>query len=426
MLRRLRIRITLLTALLTGGVLVCTLLFAFTVTRRQYLDNRRAAFAEAVAQLQYQWDRYDRLEGDWLAQLEAQTGMRLLLTENGQPLLHTLRADEDTRVLFAAARRAAEQRGLDIGTPPLTGSQNADFTYSEKGGDYRCAVRMEGTAGGRWTSLVAVQSLAPEQVYTLRLAALFGLAAAVGGGGLALAGWFVAGRAVRPVGRAMDEQQRFLSAASHELRTPLAVIRANAGAALHRPDQAQTYLSVIDGEAQRMGVLVDELLLLSAGASARARLRPERLEPDTFLLDFAEGMEPLAREKGRELRMCLPREAPPPVQADGYRLRQLLTILLDNALRFAPAGSAVELRLTEKGRRVRFWVTDHGPGVPDRDKQRIFRRFARGHEAEDGARHYGLGLAVAAELAALHSGRLWVEDAPGGGAAFCLELPAGR
>ena len=272
MLRRLRIRITLLTALLTGGVLVCTLLFAFTVTRRQYLDNRRAAFAEAVAQLQYQWDRYDRLEGDWLAQLEAQTGMRLLLTENGQPLLHTLRADEDTQVLFAAARRAAEQRGLDIGTPPLTGSQNADFTYSEKGGDYRCAVRMEGTAGGRWTSLVAVQSLAPEQVYTLRLAALFGLAAAVGGGGLALAGWFVAGRAVRPVGRAIDEQQRFLSAASHELRTPLAVIRANAGAALHRPDQAQTYLSVIDGEAQRMGALVHELLLLSAGASARARL----------------------------------------------------------------------------------------------------------------------------------------------------------
>ena len=99
---------------------------------------------------------------------------------------------------------------------------------------------------------------------------------------------------------------------------------------------------------------------------------------------------------------------------------------MDNALRFAPEGSEIELGLAERGGRVRFWVADHGPGVTDCDKKRIFERFYRGQAAGEDPRHHGLGLAVAAELAALHGGRLWVEDAPGGGAAFCLELPAGR
>src|SRR5699024_10475166 len=120
---------------------------------------------------------------------------------------------------------------------------------------------------------------------------------------------------------------QFLSAAGHELRTPLAVIRANAAAAAGKPEQAGRYLEVIDGESRRMGALVDDLLLLSAGASARARLRREPLEPDTFLLDFAESMEPLARKRGRGLRVDLPSGALPAVSADAFRLRQLLTIL---------------------------------------------------------------------------------------------------
>ena len=94
MLRRLRARITLLAALLTGAVLTGALLFAFGVTCRQYSDSRRSAFETAVTQLQYQWDRYDQLDGDWLTRLEAQNGMKVLLTENGNPLLHSLRLSE--------------------------------------------------------------------------------------------------------------------------------------------------------------------------------------------------------------------------------------------------------------------------------------------------------------------------------------------
>ena len=89
----------------------------------------------------------------------------------------------------------------------------------------------------------------------------------------------------------------------------------------------------------------------------------------------------------------------------------------------------MELTLEARGGGVRFVVTDHGPGVADRDKKRIFERFVRAGQPRpeaDGRQHYGLGLAVAKELASLHRGRLWVEDAFGGGAAFVLELPAAK
>lgn len=427
MLKRLQARITLLAVLLTGAVLTGALLFAFGVARDQYADSRRAAFETAVNQLQYQWDRYDQLDGDWLARLEAQNGMKMLLTENGKPLLHSLRLSEKEQAIFVQAKQAAEeQHGILADAPPLAGSQSADFTFSADSRNWRCAVRLDGGPGGQWTSLVAVQDLVPEQAWALRMAALFGAVAAAGWSILAAAGWFIAGRAVRPVAQAMEQQQQFLSAAGHELRTPLAVIRANAGAADRQPQQARKYLSVIDGEAKRMGALVDELLLLSAGASARTRLRREALAPDTFLLDFTEGMEPLAQKRDRHLTVQLPFDALPAVEADAYRLRQLMAILVDNALRFAPVGSEIELGLAEKGGRVRFWVADHGPGVADKDKKRIFERFYRGQNAGEEPRHHGLGLAVAFELTALHNGRLWVEDTPGGGATFCLELPAGR
>lgn len=431
MLTRLRRRIALLAALLTGGVLAAALCFAFFIVQNQYRTSREAAFAQAVSQLQYQWERFDLLEDSWLARLESQNGLWVQLAENGQPLLYSRRQSETAgAVLQAAEAMARDSYRADPAARPLAGvsEQSADFVFCCQGVRYRCAVRISGVAEGGWRSLTAVQSLEPENRYRARLAAVFLLVGAGCGGLLWLVCWFVAGRAVAPVGRAMDQQQRFLSEAGHELRTPLAVIRANVGAARSRPDKAAGYLRTIDGESRRMGQLVDELLLLSAGASARGRLRLEPLAPDTFLLDFAEAMEPLAARRGRRLETRLPAAALPPVLADGYRLRQLLAILLDNALDYAPPGSAVELALEARGGGVRFWVTDQGPGVADRDKKRIFERFVRaGQPRPAGSRqHYGLGLAVAKELAGLHRGRLWVEDAPGGGAAFGLELPAAR
>lgn len=427
MLKKLRVRITALAALLTGAVLAAALGLAFAITREQYQVSRQTAFLAVVNQLQYQWSSFDRLEDQWLFEQERQNGLYIRLEQNGMPLLYSQRAAETKNAVFDVVRKTARQEyQVDCDARPIAGlsQREADFTVPITGRPYRCAVRVLLEPGNSWNTLLVAQDISGEQQYCLQLGAAF---IALGGVGLAVltaACWYVAGRAIEPVRDAMERQQQFLSAAGHELRTPLAVIRANVGAATSQPQNTTRYLKVVDEESARMGGLVDELLLLSAGTSAKQRLSCQLLDPDTFLLDFYESMEPLAVKQNRRLEVQLPDGAVPPILADSYRLRQLLTILLDNALRYAPEQTAVVLQLDVLRDKVCFAVMDHGPGVPDREKKHIFDRFYRGNASTGNRCHYGLGLAVARELTTLHEGKLWVEDAPGGGAKFFLSLKA--
>lgn len=426
MLTRLRISLAAITSLLTGAVLAVAVLLGYGISRELYLSGREAAFVSAVDQVQMQWLRYSTLDSGWLNQLESSGDLAFYLEENGVPLLYSLRQPDTAQAVFDKIRQSAEQSfNVSLSAAPLTSTSGKDLSFSltENGTVYRCAVRLSAPKQGQWTTLLAFQDTAPEEAYCRALAVRFACVAFAGWVLLTLIGWLISGQAVRPVAQAFRSQQAFLSAAGHELRTPLAVIRANAGAARQQPGKVWQYLHVIDEECARMGTLVDDLLLLSAGTSARQRLNPEPIEPDAFLLDFAESMEPLARRCQRRLQADLPDQAVPKIRADAYRLRQVLTVLLDNALRFAPENTTIHLRLTTARGQVRFTVEDGGPGVPVGERKRIFDRFYRIGGQGD-ARHYGLGLSVARELTQLHGGRIWVEDTPDGGAAFCVSFPA--
>ena len=428
MLRNLRLRITLLAALLTGAVLAVVLGFDCRIAGEQYTSARQDAFDGVVDQLQYQWEQFNQLEDGWLQQLETGSDVLVRLEENGVPLLYSSRRSAADQTLLQAVRDEAEQYyTVDLDSCPmweLNTSAPAFSLTAADGRNYRCTMRLH-MEEDRWTALLAAQDLAVEQAYLARLILLFVLVGVAAWLMICLICWFVAGRAIRPVGEAMDRQQQFLSVAGHELRTPLAVIRANVGAALQQPDRADRSLHTIDSEAKRMGTLVDELLLLSAGASARRRLQLETLAPDTFLLDFAESMEPLATQSGHSIQAELPNGEVSPLPCDSYRLRQLLTILVDNALRFAPEHTTIRLQILQINGHVQFRVVDQGPGVAPADRKRIFERFYSSPLYED-HHHYGLGLAVARELVLLHGGRIWVQDTPGGGATFCAELPCRR
>lgn len=107
-------------------------------------------------------------------------------------------------------------------------------------------------------------------------------------------------------------------------------------------------------------------------------------------------------------------------------MEQLLAILVQNALDYTPQGGSVTLGADGAHGHIRLWVSDTGPGVPDAEKERVFERFYRADHSRSDKLHFGLGLAVARELAALHGGTLRVYDAPGSGACFVLTLPAAR
>lgn len=224
---------------------------------------------------------------------------------------------------------------------------------------------------------------------------------------------------------ASEERLRtFLSDASHELRTPLASIRGYAelfriGAA-RDGEAAEKAMRRIEQEAQRMGVLVEDLLAL-------ARL-DELREPEVAPVDLGE----LARDAADDARATAPDRAVSVhaapgsvVQADEAALRQVLANLVRNALAHTPAGTPIELAVERADGRVRTTVRDHGPGLPVPDGAVLFERFWRDTEARGrGPAGAGLGLAIVHGIVTAHHGTVTAADAPGGGAVFTVELPA--
>jgi signal transduction histidine kinase len=252
---------------------------------------------------------------------------------------------------------------------------------------------------------------------TLVVLLVGGAAALVAAGGL---GYRYAGRALVPIRDALRHQREFAADASHELRTPLSVIRSNVEALRREPLDAsgREMLADIESEADRMARLVDQLLLLARTDSGvqEVEVRPVDLGEETI-----EAIEPLARAaqtSGVEVELDV---APTPLEGDPTRLRQLVGILVDNAIRHAPTPGHVWVRVAPTQHHATLTVEDDGAGVRPEDRQRVFDRFWRATDAPAGGS--GLGLAIAAWIVDRHDGGIVVTDRPGGGARFEVRLP---
>jgi len=229
-----------------------------------------------------------------------------------------------------------------------------------------------------------------------------------------------------------QQQRTFIDGVAHELRTPLTLISGNAqrlerllaeaapGADRGPLRQAG---SAIHTEADRMARLVRDLLDLARRDSGRLELQALPLDAGEVLLTAYERLEPLAA--GR-LRLQAPDAgADLGVRADPERLGQCLTNLVENALRYAPAPTPVELAVERRGDSVVLRVRDHGPGVAPEEREGIFQLFRRGSAAPlASVSGSGIGLAMVRLLMERMGGSVEVADAPGGGADFQLLLPA--
>lgn len=270
-----------------------------------------------------------------------------------------------------------------------------------------------------------LQDKGPEnsRIFLLALLHLAGL-----GAGLALLAfinWHLSKTLLKPTADGLQRQTAFVAAASHELRSPLAVIRSSLSAADSSPTviQAKKYRQTAEDEVERMSRLVDDLLLLAGGDANTWELNLRPLDLDTLLIETHEQYLPLAKDSKMQFKLNLPDEALGETLGDQGRLQQILQILLSNAMEYSPENSTIILSCRQKKGMIEFSVIDHGPGICDADKARIFDRFYQADKSRTNRTHFGLGLSVAKELAELHGGTLSVVDTPGGGATFRLKIP---
>lgn len=416
MIGSLRRRLTGLYALLSALVLAVAL-GAGAALEIRALQRADAQSLLAAAQAVADQVGKGTLSDHWLEEQEQASGCLFYLEDNGVPLAHV----ERTGAADLLTERAMEQCAA------LQPGQSQVFSYkTQEGKTYRCAALALVSANLRQSPrlLLALRSAAGLHWQIGWTVAKYAVLWVGGVILLTAAGALLARIALKPTEAALRQQNEFVAAASHELRSPLTVIGSSLQAAEEDPERRDRLLAIARAETARMQRLTEELLFLAGQDAQILRLRTQMLEPDTLLLEVWEAWQAPVRESGRTLTADLPEEPLPPVQADPQRLEQLFGILLHNALDYTPKGGQIRLAVNAQGRTVCFSVRDQGPGVPDTDKQRIFRRFARGESSRTGKEHFGLGLSIAHQIAVLHGGKLWVKDAPDKGAEFCLELPA--
>lgn len=220
-----------------------------------------------------------------------------------------------------------------------------------------------------------------------------------------------------------EARATLLGAVSHDLRTPLAGIKAAASAlveqrsGLSEPDRVEL-ASTINSEADRLSRLVGNLLDLGRVESGALRPRREVLSLTDLCEEAVERLGARPAERGVEVVVHAAPDGE--VRADPILLQQVLANLLENALRFAPRGSAVELRASLRGNDAVIEVTDAGPGVPPADRERVFELWRSSRGMGQGG---GVGLAIAKAFVEAHDGRIVVGDGPAGGACFRVELP---
>jgi len=245
--------------------------------------------------------------------------------------------------------------------------------------------------------------------------------------------------------RVSNAQRRFVADASHELRAPLTTIKTTFDFLRHAPDlPADERKEIIDegyGEAERMAALVNDMLLLARVDAANGgkyglheswlddqlRGRRESVELDQLAMEVFRQGQALVQARRKNLRFSVLNLEPVTVLGDPGQLRQLALILIDNAIKYTPAGGKIRIAVSRNGALAAFSVSDTGIGIPPDARPHIFERFYRADQARD--RHQqgsGLGLAIGKWIAEAHQGEISVHSQPGVGSTFTVLLPAIR
>jgi len=311
------------------------------------------------------------------------------------------------------------------------------------------------------TSLQSTNRMLHRLLVGLYIASPLALLVSLGGG------WFLAGRALRPVHAITKAAQRiaagdwtqrirtphsndeigqlastfndmigrlevsfrqirqFSADASHELRTPLTITKGETELALRRPRQAEDYRVVLESnleEIDRMSRIVDELLFLSRADLGEIKLKMVPVQLDDLVREIQQQAQVLGEE--RHIQTVLEVVEPVVVQGDDLRLRELLLNLLDNAVKYSQKGQTVELSLTVSGGQGKLVIRDHGIGIAPEDQERVFDRFYRTDEARaHAAKGTGLGLSICKWIVEVHHGTIEMKSTTQGGSCFTVCLP---
>jgi signal transduction histidine kinase len=420
---RLRLRLTAWYAGTFSAILAVLGIALYTVISRhmatELQNSMRAATAalEGAAQIREQEtgqhpDREEPPVADAVRELVIPGRMLYLFDINGRPVVPDTAAEAVRTVALGAATAGTDDRHFK-----LDAHQPSERLFQAHGERFALA------SGQTYVAVVVADRVELEDRYGSLIYTL--ISAAVGAIVLVAAGgWLLATKAIEPIERTITFMRRFIADAAHELRTPVAVLRSRADVTLQRERDPAAYvdaLTAVGLEAERMGRIVNDLLTLARADAGERAVAPQRLYVDDVALDAVTSVRVLAEQHGVTLAVNEFEEAP--AVFDPGLLRQLLVILLDNAVKFTPVGGQVSLSVRRTEGRATVTVVDTGVGIPPNELPRIYDRFYRGDDARHRADGAGLGLSIAKWIVDAHGSSLTVASEPGRGTIVTVQFP---
>jgi signal transduction histidine kinase len=345
---------------------------------------------------------------DAVDELDIPDRILYLLDAEGTPI----KPDTASEWIRNAARRAAESGQVTV-QRELPGEVSLLLH----------ALRFKLPSGRQMVAVAVADQVELEDRYADLIAAFAGaaLAALV----LVAAGGFILVRkSTAPIERSVLFMRRFMADAAHELRTPITVLRTRAEVALQQERGTDDYvaaLNSVEAEARRLGGIVDSLLVLARADSGERQIERQRFFLDDIAVDAAGDARVVGHRKGVEVTVDEFEETP--VVGDPTLVRQLLMILLDNAVKFTDPGGNVRVQVAMHEGTPTFGVEDSGIGIKADEVSRVFQRFFRGETARSRTEGAGLGLSIASWIAREHGADISLSSQPGCGTKVVVTFP---
>jgi two-component system sensor histidine kinase CiaH len=275
-------------------------------------------------------------------------------------------------------------------------------------------------------SVQVLRSLYPQQLLLNDFKTILPVVSISGAVLAILAGFYLAGRALIPILSSWNKQQRFVADASHELRTPLAVMQVNTEMLLRYPkhtiEEESEHISVLLKEVSRMISLVSDLLTLARSESNQLQIKLQSFLLDETINEMLAQYRLFAEMNNINIYSTVEKRIP--FLGDEERIRQLLVILLDNAIKYTPEQGKITVTCRQQRHFAEISIEDTGIGISKQDLPLIFDRFYRGDKVRSRSEGgYGLGLSIAKWIVEAHKGKIRAESQLGTGTRFILTFP---
>ena len=413
-----------LTLLFSAGsitiLLVMSVLFAL-FSYRSMCDTAMLTFVNDMDTFSADVSKNKTISFDKILDLKKNHGYIISIYDNGSPLRITGESmTDEERAVMTKARELSEEVFIKHGS---LYTEHCEFSERIDGELYHISHMLIPTENS-YTEVFAVHSQQETKQQFVRLCVILGMIILIAAAMLSLFAWFFTKRLLKPIKESRQRQTEFIAAASHEIRNPVNNI-LTAVSSIDGAEEAdkKELISIAVKESGRLARLTGDLLTLARSDSKTFTAAFGKAELDTIALDCFEAAMPKARAKGIRLDIALPDDNLTADNIDSERIKQVVSILLDNAVSYTPEGGKITLSLGDSSKYRIIKVADNGCGIPDDMKEKVFERFYRADDSRTEKEHFGLGLCIAKELVELHKGSITVSDNEGGGTVFTVRLP---